>query len=196
MKFLFLLWIAIRGAFDASVWATAVWCLLYSFTGVRWPQCFWIFLAIHFIGNLRFWKYTSTHTREDCFSYMRLESILFGLSIMYTPVISILPIVGAILLLSLLQAWTNLETHWLHTCLFVSCVVFNLLRGRDKRRMALNANNNLAQGHRNIWNRTDPGARMVEKNVVGQPHGEVWNGSQEARGKAAKGYRSPRVIDV
>lgn len=203
MKFLFLLWITFRGAFDASVWATAVWCLLYSFTNVLWLQCFWIFLAIHFIGNLRFWKYINTHTRQDCFSYMRLESMLIGLSLLYTPIIAILPIVAAIVLLSLLQAWTNLETHWLHTCLFVTCVVFNLLRGRDKRRMALHANSSLLQGHRSIWNRTDPGARMVARDVGGQPHCEVWDGSQEAPGKversaqkAENGYRSGRIIDV
>jgi hypothetical protein len=147
MKFMFLLWIAIRSTFDAFVWATAAWCLLYSFTNVLWLQCFWIFLAIHFIENLSLVKYSSSHTRRDCFSYMRLESILVCLSILYAPIISILPAVGAILLLSLLQAWTNLETHWLHTWLFVTCVVYNLLRGREKRRMAVHASSTLLQRH-------------------------------------------------
>jgi hypothetical protein len=198
MKFLFLLWITIRGTFDASVWATAVWCLLYSFTNVLWLQCFGIFLAIHFIWNLSFLKYISTHTRQDCFSYLRLELVLFGLSILYAPIISILPTVGAIVLLSFLQTWTNLETHWLHTFLFVTCVVYNLLRGREKRRMALHANSNLVQRHR-----TDPGAGIVAKDGVELLHCEEWVDSQEPPGKvarsarkAAKGRRSVRVIDV
>jgi hypothetical protein len=139
MKFLFLLWITIRGIFDASVWATAVWCLLYSFTNVLWLQCFWIFLAIHLIGNLSFWKYICTQTRRDCFSYLRLDLMFVGLSILYAPIISILPTVAVIVLLSFLQVWTDLETHWLHTCLFVTCVVYNVLRVREKRRMALPA---------------------------------------------------------
>src|SRR6266550_767242 len=128
MKFLFLLWITVRATFDASVWATAVWCLLYSFINVLWLQCFWIFLAIHFIGNLSSVRHISIHTRQDCFSYMRLESMSVGLSIFCAPIISILPTVAAIVLLSFLQVWTNLETHWLHTWLFVTCVVYNLLR--------------------------------------------------------------------
>ena len=75
IKFLFLLWIIIRSAFDAAVSATAAWCILYSFTKVLWPQCFWAFLAIHFIWDLSLVKYLRTHTRQDCFLYLRLESI-------------------------------------------------------------------------------------------------------------------------
>ena len=43
MKFLFLLWIIIRGTFDASVLATAVWCILSYFSNVLWLQYFGIF---------------------------------------------------------------------------------------------------------------------------------------------------------
>jgi len=204
MKFLFLLWITIRGIFDASVWATAVWCLLYSFTNVLWLQCFWIFLAIHLIGNLSFWKYICTQTRRDCFSYLRLDLMFVGLSILYAPIISILPTVAVIVLLSFLQTWTDLETHWLHTCLFVTCVVYNVLRGREKRRMALPANSSLLQRHRSIWKlRTDAGTGMVAKDVVEPPRCKEWLGSQEPSDKVARlaekavnRCRSARVIDV
>jgi hypothetical protein len=136
MKFLFLLWITIRSTFDASVWATAVWCILYSFTNVLWWQCFWIFLAIHFLSNRSFVKYVSTHAKRDCLSYMRIESMLVGFAIIHALILAIIPTVAAIVFLSLLEVWTNLETHWLHTWLFVACVVYILSRASGKRRMA------------------------------------------------------------
>jgi|HubBroStandDraft_6_1064221.scaffolds.fasta_scaffold443299_2 hypothetical protein len=204
MKFLFLLWIAIGGIFNASVWATAAWCVLYSFSSILWLHCFWIFLAIRFIGNLSFVKYISTHTREDCFSYMRREATLVGLSIIFAPIISILPTVAAIVFLSLLQVWTNLEAHWLHTWLLVSCLVYQLLRGREMRRMGLHPNRRPFQRPRSIWKlRIDPAAGIVAKGVVEQPHGEERVGSPHRPGKvarsaqkAANGSRSVRVIDV
>src|ERR1700722_6096484 len=80
IKFLFLLWIIIRGSFDAAVSATAAWCILYSFTKVLWPECFWVCLAIHFIWDLSLVKYVRTHTSQDCFIYLRLDSISVVLS--------------------------------------------------------------------------------------------------------------------
>jgi hypothetical protein len=136
MKFLFLLWMAIRSIFDAAVWATAGWCILYSFTNVLWWQCFGIFLAIHFLWNWSFVKYVSTHTKRDCFFYTRSESISVGCAIIHALILSIIPTVVAIILLSLLEVWTNLETHWLHTWLFVACLVYILSRAGGKRRMA------------------------------------------------------------
>jgi len=137
MKFLFLLWITIRGTFEASVWATAAWCILYSFTNILWLQCFWVFIPIHFIWNMSFVEYVRTHTKQDCLFYMRQESMFVGLSIIHAIIISILPTIAAIVLLSLLEVWTNLETHWLHTWLFVACVVYNLSRASGKRTMAV-----------------------------------------------------------
>ena len=196
MKFLFLLWITIRSAIDAAAWATAVWCLLYTFPNVLWLRCFGVFLTIHFIGNLSFVKYIRTHTRQDCFSYMRRESVFVGLSILSAPIIAIIPAIAAILLLSCLQAWTTLETHWLHTLLFVTCVVYNLVSGREKRRVAPHGSTELLQRH--TWKpRIDP------KDVVEQPHCEEWVGSRDPQSKvarwaqgAANDSRSERVIDV
>jgi hypothetical protein len=133
MKFLLLLWITIRGTFEAAVWATAVWCILYSFTNVLWLQCFWVFIPIHFIWNMSCVEYVRTHTKRDCFCYMLIESISVGLSIIHALIISILPTIAAIVLLSLLEVWTNLETHWLHTWLFVACVVYSLSRRESVR---------------------------------------------------------------
>jgi hypothetical protein len=204
MKFLFLLWIAIGGIFNASVWATAAWCVLYSFSSVLWWQYFCIFLAIRLIGNLSFLKYISTHTRGDCFSYMRREATLVGLSIIFAPIISILPTVAAIVLLSLLQVWTNLETHWLHTWLLVTCLVYHLLRGREMRRLGLHPNCKPLQRRRSIWKlRIEPDAGIEAKGVVEQPPYEEWVGSPQTQGKVARsaqravdGSRSGRVIDV
>jgi hypothetical protein len=203
MKFLFLLWITMEGIFDASIWATAVWCMLYSFSNVSWLQCFWISLAIHFVGSLSV-RYIRTYTRGDCFSYIRRESKLIGICIISAPILSILPTVGAIVLLSLLQIWTNLETHWLHTWLLVTCLVYNLCRVREARKMALQVNNQLFQRSGRIWKlRSDPEARIAPKHAAGQPYREDWRGSRKSSAKfagpsrkAAHGRRSVRVIDV
>jgi hypothetical protein len=201
MKFLFLLWIAIGGIFNASVGATAAWCVIYSFSSVSWLQCFWVILAIRFLGNLSFVTYVNTHTKEDCFSYLRREATLVGLSIIFAPIIAILPTVAAIVLLSLLQVWTNLETHWLHTWLLVTCLVYHLLRGREMQRMGLHRNSKPLQRPRSIWKlRMVPGARIMAKGVVEQPPCEEWVGSPLPPGKVArsaqKAARSGRVIDV
>ena len=129
MKFLFLLWIAMEASLtlpSGQPLPGAYFTPLAPFPGCN---VFGSSLAIHFIGNLSFVKYIRTHTREDCFSYIRRESKLIGLSIISAPILSILPTVGVIVLLSLLQVWTNLETHWLHTWLLVTCLVYNLLQG-------------------------------------------------------------------
>jgi hypothetical protein len=136
MKFLFLLWITIRGTFDASVWATAAWCILCYFSNVLWLQCFGMFMTIHFVSNMHLVNYINTHTKQNCLIYMRIESVLVGLSIALGLILSPLLTVGAIALLSVLQVWTSLETHWLHTLLFVACVVYILSRADGKRRMA------------------------------------------------------------
>jgi hypothetical protein len=204
MKFLFLLWIAMVGIFDASIWATAIWCVLYSFSTVSWLQCFWISLAIRFIGSLSFLKYIRTHTGDDCFSYIRREWKLIALFIISAPILSILPTIGAILLLSFLQFWTNLETHWMHTWLLVTCLVYNLCRVCDARKMALQANNQLFQKSGSIWKmKSDPGAGIGAKDEAGQPHREDRPGWPESPAevagtsrKAARGLRSVRVIDI
>jgi hypothetical protein len=191
------------GIFDASIWATAIWCVLYSFSTVSWLQCFWISLAIRFIGSLSFLKYIRTHTGEDCFSYIRREWKMIALFIISAPILSILPTIGAILLLSFLQVWTNLETHWLHTWLLVTCLVYNLCRVCDARKMALQANNQLFQRSGSIWKtKSDPGARIGAKDEVGQPDHEDrpgWQSPAKVAGtsrKAARGPRSVRVIDI
>jgi hypothetical protein len=202
MKFIFLLWITIRGIFDASVWATAVWCILGYFSNVLWLQCFGISIAIHLIRNWPFVEYVRVHTKQDCLIYMRRESTLVGFAIMLATLISILPTVAAIILLSLLQVWTHLETHWLHTWLFVACVVYNLSRSSGARRMAV-LSNDFLRSHRGFTiTRTHPAAGAVVENVVEQPHCEERVGSQESFRKvarsaqnAANGSRA-RVIDV
>jgi hypothetical protein len=171
---------------------------------VSWLQCFWIFLAIRFFGNLSFATYISTHTKEDCFSYLRREATLVGLSAIFAPIIATVPTVAAIVLLSLLQVWTHLETHWLHTWLLVTCLVYHLLRGREMRRMGLYPNSKPLQTPRSIRKlRMDPVAGIMAKGRVEQPPCQEWVGSPHpprkvvrSAQKAAKGSRSVRVIDV
>jgi hypothetical protein len=204
MKFLFLLWIAMAGIFDASAWATAAWCLLYLFINVSWRQCFWITLAIHLVGSLFFVKYIEAQTREGCLSYIRRKSKLLVLYIASAPILSILPTVAAIGLLSLLEFWTQLETHWLHTWLLVTCLVFILLRASEARKVVLKVNSQLLQRPGSIWKlRSDSGARIAANVAVEQSHGEGWLDSRKPSGKFARsarqatnGPRIVRVIDV
>jgi hypothetical protein len=203
IKFLFLLWIIIRGTFDAAVSATAGWCILYSVTKVLWPQCFWVFLAIHFIWDLSLVKYVRTHTRQDCFLYLRLESISVVLSILHGLILSLLPTIAVIVFLSLTEVYTGLETHWLHTWLLVACVVYVLSRGRAKRRMALRVND-FSQSQRGIRkDRTPPGPGVEWKVVGEQSPRKERVGFREYSSKAArsappgaKSSRAGRIIDV
>ncbi len=203
IKFLFLLWIIIRGTFDAAVSATGVWCILYSFTKVIWPQCFWVFLAIHFIGDLSLVKYVRTHTKQDCFLYMRLESISVVFSILHGLILSLLPTIAVIVLLSLTEVYTGLETHWLHTWLLVACVVYVISRGNVKRRMAVRVNG-FSQSQRDIRKDRTPPVAGVEWKVVGGPSpgeerassGKYSSTVARSAPPGAKSSRGGRVIDV
>ena len=191
-----------RGTFDASVWATAVWCILGYFSNVLWLQCFAISIAIQLIWIWPFKEYTRIYTKEDCLIYMRRESMLVCFAIMLAPILSIIPAIAAIALLSMLELWTHLETHWLHTWLFVACVVYNVARSSGTRRMAV-LSNDFLRSHRGVSiMRTHPAAAAAVENVVEPPRCEERVGSQESLGKAAKsaqnaakGFRV-RVIDV
>jgi hypothetical protein len=203
IKILFLLWIIIRGTFDAAVSATAMWCILYSITKVIWSQCFWVLLAIHFIWDLSLVNYARTHTKQDCFLYLRLELISVVFSILHALILSLLPTIAVIVLLSLTEVYTGLETHWLHTWLLVACVVYVLSRGREKRRVTLRVND-FSQRQRGIRkDRTPPESGIEWKVVGGQSPGEERAGSRKSSSTAARSVppaaKSPRVgrvIDV
>jgi hypothetical protein len=203
IKFLFLLWLIIRSTFDAAVSATAAWCILYSFTKLLWPQCFWVFLAIHFIWDLSLVNYVRTHTRQDCFRYLRLESISVLLSTFYGLVLSLLPAIALIAFLSLMEVYTGLETHWLHTWLLVACFIYVLSRAQGKRRMALRANDFSQRPPAIRKHRNHPGPEFEWNVVVEQSPREERVASREYSSKAArsappspKRSRGGRVIDV
>ena len=134
MKFLFLLWVAFWSVIDASIWATASWCLLGYFK-IHWFQCFWVFMLVHLVCSIPAIKYGIIRTNEDCLLYMRRESTSIGVALVLALPTSIIPTVAVILLLSLLELWTNLETHWLHTWLCVTCMLFIAAKASQKRRI-------------------------------------------------------------
>jgi hypothetical protein len=134
MKFVFLLWVAIWSVIDASIWATASWCLLGYFK-ILWFQCFWVFMLVHLVRNIPAMKYGTIRTNEDCLLYMRRESMSIGVALILALPTSIIPTAAAILLLSLLELWTNLQTHWLHTWLCVTCVLYIAAKASQKKRM-------------------------------------------------------------
>jgi hypothetical protein len=136
MKFAFALWITILGAFDASVWATAMWCILGYFTDVSWLQWFGICIPIRFIWNLFSANSVNIHTKQDFLFRIRLELLSAGIASFFAVTTSIIPTIPAIALLSLLEVWTNLKTHWFHTWLFVACAVYIFTKAESKRQLA------------------------------------------------------------
>jgi hypothetical protein len=134
MKFAFLLWVALWSVIDASIWATASWCLL-GYFNILWFQCFWVFMLAHLVWNIPAIKYGSTQTNEDCLLYMRRESMSIGVAFILALGTSIIPTAVAILLLSMLERWTNLQTHWLHTWLCVTCALYIAAKASEKKRM-------------------------------------------------------------
>ena len=162
-----------------------------------------MFLAIHFIWDLSLVKYVRTHTRQDCFLYLRLESISVVFSVLHGLILSLLPTIAVIVLLSLTEVYTGLETHWLHSWLLVACVVYVLSRGSEKRRMA-NRVNDISQSQRDIRKDRTPPEVGVEWKVVGGPFpdeervGSRKYSSTVARSApaTAKSSRAGRVIDV
>jgi hypothetical protein len=204
IKFLFLLWIIIRGTFDAAVSATTAWCILYSFSKVLWPECFAVCLAIHLVWDLSLVKYVRTHTRQDCFLYLRLESISVVLSILQALIFSLLPTIAVIAFLSLAEVYTGLETHWLHTFLLVTCVIYTLSRGRGKRRIALRVND-FSQSQPGLRkDRTPSDPEFAWNVVVEQPprkqrvvsREEYSSNAARSAPPSGKSSRGGRVIDV
>src|SRR5258705_2696458 len=133
IKFLFLLWVAFWSVIDASIWATASWCLLGYFK-ILWFQCFWVFMLVHLVWNIPAMKYGSTRTSEDCLLYMRRESMSMGVALFLALATSLIHTAAAILLLTLSQHWTNLQTHWLHTWLRVTYARHNAAKARHESR--------------------------------------------------------------
>lgn len=134
MKFAFLLWVALWSVIDASIWATASWCLL-GYFNILWFQCFWVFMLVHCVWNIPAIKFGSTRTNEDCLHYMRRESMSIGVALILALGTSIIPTAALILVLSISELWTKLQTHWLHTWLCVTCVLYIAVKASQKKRL-------------------------------------------------------------
>jgi hypothetical protein len=107
-------------------------------------------MLVHFFWNIPAIRYGSTRTNEDCLLYMRRELMSTGVALILALATSIIPTAAAILLLSVLELWTNLQTHWLHTWFCVTCALYIAVKAREKKRLT-----------------TYTGARTVQ-NVVGR----------------------------
>jgi hypothetical protein len=183
--------------------ATAAWCVLYLFTKVLWPECFWVFVSIHLISDFSLSKYVRTHTRQDCFLYLRLESISVVLSTLHGLVLSLLPAIAVIVFLSLIEVYTGLKTHWFHTWLLVACVIYVFSRGQGKQRLALRVNDfsecqPSIRKDRNLPGTGDEWKVVVEKYSREDRVGSRQYSSKAARSASHGARRSPvgRVIDV
>ena len=102
-------------------------------------------MLVHLVWNIPAMKYGITRTNEDCLLYMRRESMSIGVALILALPTSIIPTAAAILLLSLLELWTNLQTHWLHTWLCVTCVLYISVKASQKKRITTYARTRTVQ---------------------------------------------------
>ena len=124
-----------------------MWCILGYFTNVSWLQWFGIFIPIRLIWNMSSGKSVNIHTKQDYLFWIRLELLSAGIASFFALTTSIIPTIPAIALLSLLEVWTNLKTHWLHTWLFVACAVYIFTKAESKRKIAAHKVARTAQKH-------------------------------------------------
>ena len=92
-------------------------------------------MLVHLVWNIPVIKYGSAQTNEDCLLYVRRESMSIGVALILALGASIIPTAAVILLLSILELWTNLQTHWLHTWLCVTCALYIAAKASQKKRM-------------------------------------------------------------
>src|SRR5258708_37146933 len=92
-------------------------------------------MLVHLVWNIPAMKYGSTRTSEDCLLYMRRESSSIGVALFLALATSIIPTAAAILLLSLSELWTNLQSHWLHPGLGVKCALYIAAKASQTTRM-------------------------------------------------------------
>ena len=92
-------------------------------------------MLVHLVRNIPAMKYGIIRTNEDRLLYMRRESMSIGVALILALPTSIIPTVAAILLLSLLELWTDLQTHWMHTWLCVTCVMYIAAKASQKKKM-------------------------------------------------------------
>ena len=92
-------------------------------------------MLVHLVWNIPVIKYGSAQTNEDCLLYVRRESMSIGVALILALGTSIIPTAAAILLLSISELWTKLQTHWLHTWLCVTCALYIAAKASEKKRM-------------------------------------------------------------
>jgi len=92
-------------------------------------------MLVHLVGNIPAMKYGIIRTNEDCLLYMRREAMSIGVALILALPVSIIPTAATILLLSLLELGTNLQTHWLHTWLCVTCLLYIAAKASQKKRI-------------------------------------------------------------
>ena len=90
-------------------------------------------MLVHLVCKIPAMKYGIIRTNEDCLLYMRREAMSIGVALILVLPLSIIPTVAAILLLSLLELWTNLQTHWSHTWLGVTCMLYIAAKATQKK---------------------------------------------------------------
>jgi hypothetical protein len=123
MRLLLVLWITIRNAFEAAVWATLFWTASEAFFDVEWIHLFLIFFAILFIGGL------GTRGAEP-WPMLGIDPMLVGLAIVQATTNALVLAVITIVVASLL----HIQTNWLHVFLFFGCACYIPWRRNGKKK--------------------------------------------------------------
>jgi len=130
MKFLVVSWTALRAAFEASVWATAFWCISDSFFDIPWIHFYWVFSIILFLNGFS----VISVSPELAGTFLKIEIMLVGLAISQSLLTSLIPSAITIVVMSFLSHWTGREPDWLHVWFVFACVFYILWRRQGKRK--------------------------------------------------------------
>jgi hypothetical protein len=146
MKYLLIAWTLIRSCFEASVWATAAWCVLFPFfrhgqplpasggwNSLLWLQCFGLSLAVQLAINHRIITFAFKHSANGCQQFIKVDSMFVGSAILLALISSVIPAIGGIVLLNLTIRWTHMPPNWLRTWLFVLCICYSYFRSKGKQ---------------------------------------------------------------
>ncbi len=146
MKSFLIAWIVIRSGFEASVWSTAAWCVLYALLrkgethaaiseshGAFWFQLYGLILAIHLLLTSRRIGFLLNRSGKECQDFMRVDFMFVAGAILLAFITSVPPALGGIILLYIIFPWTGILPDWLPWWLFLLCMCYICFRATERQ---------------------------------------------------------------
>jgi hypothetical protein len=139
-------WMVMRSSFEASVWATAAWCVLYAFLrkaeaysataekhGVLWLPLFGVFLAMQFLLTSRQIGCLLNRSEKECQDFMKGDCMFVVGAILLAFITAFTPALGGIVLLYLILPWTGILADWLPWWWFLLSICYMCFRCTAKQ---------------------------------------------------------------